>query len=107
MTDTEGNALAVASVSVVGTFTGVQTGADGNYWFNGLKEGEYTIRFSFIGYEPGTTNLILKSDTVVDAVLNPVAVLTDDVIITATRAGDQAPLAYTNVTGYILEKHNS
>jgi iron complex outermembrane receptor protein len=107
VTDAGGNYLAGASVSVVGTFTGVLTGADGIYRFNGLKQGEYTIRFSFIGYEPWTTSLILKSDTVVDAVLNPSAVITDDVIIIATRAGDQAPLAYTNVTGDILEKHNS
>jgi iron complex outermembrane recepter protein len=35
------------------------------------------------------------------------AVITDDVIISATRAGDQAPFAYTNVTRDILEKHNS
>lgn len=107
VTDADGNSLAGASVSVAGTFTGVQTGADGIYRFNGLKEGVYTIRFSFIGYETRTTGLVLKSDTVIDAVLNPIAVITDDVIITATRAGDQAPLAYTNVTSDILEKHNS
>ena len=39
--------------------------------------------------------------------LSPVAVITDDVIISATRAGDQAPLAYTNVSRDFLEKHNS
>jgi iron complex outermembrane receptor protein len=107
VTDIEGNPLAGASVAIAGTFTGVQTDADGAYQFDGLKGGEHTIRFSFIGYESRTTGLILKNDTVLDAALNPIAFITDDVIISATRAGDQAPLAYTNVTREILEKRNS
>jgi iron complex outermembrane recepter protein len=107
VTDIDGNPLAGASVVIAGTFKGVQTGMDGYYSFNDLKGGGYTIRFSFIGFEPRTTDLILNSDTVLNAELNPIAVITDDVIISATRAGDQAPLAYTNVTREILEKRNS
>lgn len=107
VTDTNGDPLAGTSVSIVGTLTGVQAGMDGIYRFERLKEGEYKIRFSFIGYEPRTSNLILTCDTVFDVELNPIAVITDDVIISATRAGDQAPLAYANVTREILEKRNS
>jgi iron complex outermembrane receptor protein len=107
VTDTESNPLAGANVSVTGTYNGVQADAEGDYQLIGLRAGEYTIRFSFIGFEPVTTHLDIKGDTVINVILNRVAVITDDVIISATRAGDKAPLAYANVTSEILEKQNS
>ena len=72
-----------------------------------LKPGKYTIRFSYIGYETVAKDLEIVSDTLFDVKLKPMAIITDDVIISATRAGDQAPLAYTNIAGDILEKRNS
>jgi iron complex outermembrane recepter protein len=107
VTDTDGNPLAGASVAIAGTFKGVQTSADGIYQFTDLEKGNYLIRFSFIGYETIARSINLKGDSILDVRLNPTAVITDDVIISATRAGDQAPLAYTNVTREILEKRNS
>jgi len=107
VTDLNGNPLPGASVTVAGTYNGVQTGADGIYSFNALKPGNYTIRFSFIGYETLSKGLTIVNDTLLDVQLKPKAVITDDVIISATRAGNQAPLAYTNVAGDILEKRNS
>jgi iron complex outermembrane receptor protein len=107
VTDTNGNPLAGTSVTIVGTFRGVLTDQDGIYSLTKLMAGEYQIRFSFIGYEARIIIMNIKSDAVLDLQLNPIAVITDDVIISATRAGDQAPFAYTNVTRDILEKHNS
>ena len=107
VTDLNGDPLAGASVAIAGTYNGVQTGADGIYSFKELKPGNYTIRYSFIGYETLSKGLTIVNDTLLDVQLKPMAVITDDVIISATRAGNQAPLAYTNVAGDILEKLNS
>ncbi len=107
VTDLNGDPLAGASVAITGTYNGVQTGADGIYSLNALKPGNYTIRFSFIGYETMSKGLTIVNDTLLVVQLKPMAVITDDVIISATRAGNQAPLAYTNVAGDILEKRNS
>jgi iron complex outermembrane receptor protein len=107
VTDTGGNPLPGASVTIANTFKGVQTGADGTYFFTDLERGDYLIRFSFIGYETLARNLILKGDSILDVQLKPTALMTNDVIISATRAGDHAPLAYANVAGDILEKRNS
>jgi len=49
VTDTDGNPLTGASVTIAGTYTGIQTGADGFYILTGLKGGDYLISFSFIG----------------------------------------------------------
>jgi iron complex outermembrane receptor protein len=107
VTDLNGDPLAGASVAIAGTYNGVQTGADGIYSFKELKPGNYTIRYSFIGYETLLKGLTIVNDTLLDVQLKPMAVITDDVIISATRAGNQAPLAYTNVAGDILQKLNS
>jgi iron complex outermembrane receptor protein len=107
VTDLNDDPLAGASIAIAGTYNGVQTGADGVYRLNGLKPGNYTIRFSYIGYETQVKDLEIVTDTLLDVRLRPMAVITDDVIISATRAGDKAPLAYTNIAGDILEKRNS
>lgn len=107
ITDINGDPLAGAGVTIEGTFTGVQTESDGLYILGGLNGGGYTVKVSFIGYETRIIPLTLGRDTILDVELIPRAVITDEVIISATRAGDHAPLAYTNVTGEILKKHNS
>ena len=107
VTDLNGVPLAGASITIADTYNGVQTGADGNYSFKELKPGNYTIRYSFIGYETLLKSLTIGNDTLLDVQLKPMAIITNDVIISATRAGGQAPFAYTNVAGDILEKRNS
>lgn len=107
VTDLDGEPLAGASVIVEGTYKGVITGAGGNYILEGLKEGELRIRYSFMGYETQMKVINVTGDVREDARLRPAAIITDDVIISATRAGDKAPMAYSNVTGEILEKKNS
>jgi iron complex outermembrane receptor protein len=106
VTDINGSPLVGASVTIAGTFTGVRTGVNGIYSIAGFDGGEYTVRFSFVGYETKTISIAIYSDTILDAELTQMAVVTDDVIISATRAGNKAPLAYTNVSGDILERLN-
>lgn len=107
VTDTYGIPLAGASVIIDGSFKGVSTGVEGSYLFTGLKKGNYLVRYSFIGYETIEKALILDDDTILDVQLNFMAVITDDVVISATRAGSQTPMAYANVSGDIIEKRNS
>ena len=107
VTDTNGNPLVGAAVIIDGTYNGVQTDSDGNYLLTGLKGGDCLVRYSFIGYETITRSLILNGDAFLDVQLSPMAVITDEVVISATRAGRQTPMAYSNVTGDILEKRNS
>jgi len=107
VTDANGIPLVGASVIIDGTYNGVQTDEDGNYLLTGLKGGDCLVRYSFIGYETITRSLILNGDAHLDVQLSPKAVITDDVVISATRAGRQTPMAYSNVAGDILEKRNS
>jgi hypothetical protein len=77
--------LAGASVTIEGTFTGVHTDSGGTYLLSGLKAGNYTVRFSFMGYEPEIRKIDVAGDVREDVRLKPKAIITDDVIISATR----------------------
>lgn len=104
VTDSEGNILVGASVTLKGTLKGVTTDVDGFYRFPGISTGVNQLRFSFIGYETGTRELVIISDTIVNVALVRLPVIIDDVVITATRAGNRSPLAFTNVDRTIIEK---
>ena len=60
VTDISGNALAGASVTIADSFIGVHTDSDGTYVITGLKDGDYILSFSFIGYETRLRMLICK-----------------------------------------------
>jgi outer membrane receptor protein involved in Fe transport len=51
VTDAEtGEALIGATVFIVGTYNGVSTDLDGNFYFENIKNGDYSIKFTYIGY---------------------------------------------------------
>lgn len=104
VTDTGGYPLAGATVVLKGTFMGTMTDAGGIFKIEKVREGDAQLIFSFIGYETKAIDLSVKSDTVVNIILTQTSVMTDDVVISATRAGSRAPLAYSNVDRTVLEK---
>ncbi len=69
VTDTGGNPLAGASVVIESLGAGVASDNDGNYILRGLREGSYSMRITFTGYEPFDTTVVLKGNAVADAVL--------------------------------------
>ncbi len=46
-----GDPLPGVNVVVVGTSSGVATGNDGSFRIDGLRSGEYSVKFSYIGFE--------------------------------------------------------
>lgn len=106
ITDTAGEPLAGAAVTVMNTFFGVSTGQDGTYSLKGLHEGTYTLRFSFIGYEVQERVIKIPDDSKADISLKPLSYLTGEVLVNATRAGKHAPLAYASIERDILKKTN-
>jgi len=86
---------------------GVNADAEGNYSFAGLKDGVYKLRFSFIGFETAEKDVILKGEVILNISLVAKSYLTDDVLVSSTRAGEHSPLAYTTVSKELLRKQNS
>jgi iron complex outermembrane receptor protein len=107
VTDLNGSSLPGASVTIENTVTGTSTDREGNYVLPSLRHGIYTIRFSFVGYETDVRTLNLNSDTVLNITLLPKSYITEEVLVSATRAGRDSPLAYTTVSKEEIAKNNT
>lgn len=102
------NPLPGASVVIDNTFLGISTNLDGSFSFTGLESTEYLLKVSFIGYNtfekvinPGIDKETIKIK------MTPSAILTDEVIVSATRAGQKTPVAYTDITKEDIKSNNT
>ncbi len=107
VTDQTGNVLAGATVSVVNTGLGTQTGSDGSFVIKGLKEGKYTLKVTYIGFSPYKKDFDLKREAVLNIVLIPQPYVTGEVLVNATRAGEHSPLAYSVMEKSVVREQNT
>ena len=101
-----GEPLAEASVIIENSYYGVSTSGDGSFEFKNLKKGDYKITVSFIGFVSNTIDVSLESDKKIEINLEPSNVMTDEILISATRAKDKTPMAYNNISGDEIAKRN-
>lgn len=105
--DSEGKPLAGASIVVMNSFLGTSSDANGNFNLN-LREGKVSLEFSFIGYKSLFKEVIVvgKDLDLGEIELSAVGFLTEEVIVKATRVGDNVPMAFTNIDGDELRRMN-
>ena len=106
VTDINGLSLPGAGITIENTILGVHTDSEGNYSLAIRKGGIYKLRFSFIGFESQIRDVTLKGDTVLNIVLLAKSVMTEEVFVNATRAGERTPMAYSTVTKEDISKNN-
>ena len=70
VTDISGKSLTGAGVTIENTFIGIHTGLDGTYSIPGLKDGNYRLSFSFIGYETQSKEVNHNGETIFNVVLS-------------------------------------
>jgi len=97
VTDESGVPMAGATVMLSGAGTGVAAGNDGRYTLRGLRDGNYTVRISFTGYEPVDTAVTVHGNTVLDVTLREALYIAGEVIVRGSRAGARTPMAHTTV----------
>ncbi len=101
-----GETLAGASVVVENTFYGVSTNYDGSFLFRNLKPGDYLLKISFIGFETEEVQVSLDSNKDITVELQADMILTDEILVSATRAKEKTPMAYSNITQDEIESKN-
>ncbi|MCX6258893.1 MAG: TonB-dependent receptor [Bacteroidia bacterium] len=106
VTDENGIPLPGANVIIEKTFLGVSTNADGIFNLPRLKDGNYTLTVSFLGYTKESKTVVLKGSARVDFTLKHSDILTDEIEVSAIRAGNKVPGAYTNIDKENIEKQN-
>lgn len=106
-TVTSGNEpLAGASIILTNTMYGISSDTKGTFEFKSLKPGDYNLKVSFIGYQTSERKLTLKADEKITVELVPNAVMTDEVMISASVAGNKTPMAYNNLSRETIEQGN-
>ncbi len=95
--DTKGEPLSGANVMLGNTFNRTTAGIKGDFKFSNIKKGEYKIQITFVGYKNFTKDLNLSSSENLDVVMERASFLTEEVLVSAARAGEKSPLAFTNI----------
>jgi len=101
-----GEPLAGASVVLEKSLYGISAGSDGSFEFKNLKTGDYNMKVSFIGFVPKTVAMSLTGDRTITVELEQDVVLTEEILISATRANSKTPMAYNNVSGDDIARRN-
>ena len=101
-----GEPLAGAAVMLARTNKAVATDLEGNFLLNNVPAGAYTLNVSFIGYETYRQPLEISQDIMLEISLKEQAILADEVIVTATRANENTPTTYSEISSVELEKQN-
>lgn len=104
--------ISYASILIKGTTIGTLSDKDGDFIFRELKEGDYTLVVSFVGYEKREYTLKVFDKQTVHAhiELNPTQVMLDDVVISANRTQTNrkdAPIIVNVLSNKTFEKTNA
>jgi len=102
-----GSSLPGATITIQNSTIQTVTDAGGKYRLNIPQGGNYTIKASYISYQPGSQTLNLVSSKVVNFALSNSSTLTEEVTVSATRASANSPTAYTNLSKKEIAKNNS
>lgn len=102
----DGEPLAGASVVIKQSLYGISTAANGSFELMNLEKGNYIIKVSFIGFESKELEVKLEANKKIVIDLQPDVVLTDEILVSATRAGNKTPMAYNNVNGDEISQRN-
>lgn len=89
--------LAFANVLIKGTTTGTTSDMDGLYSFDNLKVGEYTLLYSFVGYETQEIKVTVLANKVTEVDISmsaSAASLTEVVITTTTKRESETALLF-------------
>lgn len=104
--DPSGEALIGANVILKQSYYAMATGSDGEFSFRSVKEGNYLLYISYLGYESYEKEIIVQGDVKLNIILNPKSILADEVIVVSTKATRDMPIAFTTLHKEDIEIRN-
>lgn len=105
---TAGETLPGATVRIEGQNIILATDKGGQFKTDRINDPGCVLAVSFVGYSTNKIKLDLTpGDNHISVTLEPSEILTEDVIVSATRAGNRTPVAYANLdVGNLSEKYS-
>ncbi|MDP2424008.1 MAG: TonB-dependent receptor [Bacteroidales bacterium] len=101
-----GEALSGAHIVFENTLLRALTDNLGYFQINNLRTGNYRLKVSFIGYESHQELLTLEASKIIYIRLLRKPILSDEVVISATRAGDHTPVSHSTMTNMEIRQLN-
>ncbi|EHQ28101.1 TonB-dependent receptor [Mucilaginibacter paludis DSM 18603] len=101
-----GETLPGATVSIENTYLNTLADSKGNYRIKNIKAGSYTIKVTYIGYQLAQASISVSGNQDRDFQLTKSNMITDEVTVSATRASNNAPTTFTNLSKKDLQKNN-
>lgn len=101
-----GERLIGANLTLSNSFKGTSTDVNGAFLFKNLKGGSYELIISYIGYEKLTKEVKVTGDQTLDVVMKQDNILTEEVLVSATRATEKTPVAFVTVDKAAIENQN-
>jgi iron complex outermembrane receptor protein len=96
--DEEGQPLPGANLVIKELNRGTVTSGEGVFSLESIPQGSYALIGSFMGYETVIQQITITSDLDLGKiVMKRSALMVEEVMVTATRAGEKTPVAYTNM----------
>jgi len=96
--DSNGSPVSGAIVSVSGTFIATSTDAKGNYKLKISSQAEILVEASMLGFISSSKRITPAKETKLDFILLPKVFIADEVVISATRAGDKSAMAFSTLS---------
>jgi iron complex outermembrane recepter protein len=97
--------IAGAIVAIENSFLNAVTDAEGRFRFEKVPGAAAKVRVSRLGYEAASQDFNLP-DTNASVSLTRKTFLTEEATVTATRASDKSPTAFSNITKKQIEEKN-
>ena len=104
--DENGQPLPGVSIIELDSKTGTFSDENGQFVLDDLPQEKAILRASFVGKMPVEIEANAGTDEWLKLILNKNPYLLDQVVVQATRAGENTPFTYTNLDKEAIEKRN-
>jgi len=99
-------ALVGATIQIEDQSRGAITDEQGHYELKNVKAGRQLLSVRFLGYKEEKKEVEVSADLQLDFALNESSQLTDEVTVLATRATENSPTAFSNISKTVIQKQN-
>ena len=101
-----GEPLPGAHIRMEKSYRAVVSDNKGQFQIKSLGQNRFRFTVTYVGYKPLQQSAFIRSDTTITFRLSPRAVMEEEVIIRGTRAGENAPTTYQNMSRQEIEEVN-
>ena len=99
-------ALPGATLKLKGTSIAVSSLSNGNFEFNNLKAGNYTVVASFLGFETQEKSVKIEQNSTLNFNLVQKIFLGEEIVVRGTRASEKSATSFKNVDKEYISRQN-